>query len=242
MSHLFSGHCLSKSFGKQILFDQVDLFINRGDRIGLLGPNGSGKSTLLEILCGLEEADTGTIRRKKHLRTGYLAQDDLLAEELSVMETILRVFDGDERLDDSEQHTLAHTILSLGEFTDSDVRVSSLSGGWRKRLSICKALVRPSDILAMDEPTNHLDMESILWLEKMLNDSGVTAPAAVVLVSHDRRFLENCTNRIVELSPGYPQGSLQVKGNYLRFVVEKQRFLGSSWSLNNGCPTRQEGK
>ncbi len=231
MSHLFSGHSLSKSFGRQILFDQVDLFINRGDRIGLLGPNGSGKSTLLKILCGLAETDTGTIQRKKHLRTGYLAQDDPLAEQLTVMGNILRVFDGDQRLDDSEKHTLAHTILSLGEFADPDVPVSSLSGGWRKRLGICRALVRPSDILAMDEPTNHLDMESILWLEKMLNDSGATAPAAVVLVSHDRSFLENCTNRIVELSPRYPQGSLQVRGNYSEFLVEKQRFLSNQQEL-----------
>ncbi len=231
MSHLFSSHCLSKSFGKQCLFENIDLFIDQGDRIGLIGPNGSGKSTLLKIICGLEEPDTGKVMKKKHLATGYIAQDDEFEEESTLMENMLKVFHGDEHIDESEQHVLAQTALSLGEFVDPGSAVSSLSGGWKKRLSICRALVRRSDILAMDEPTNHLDVESILWLERLLNSSGDTVPSTFLIVSHDRRFLENCTNRIVELSPGYPQGSFQVSGSYSKFIVEREKFFSSQEEL-----------
>ena len=224
MSHLFSAHSLAKSFGAQLLFKNIDLFVHDGDRIGLIGPNGSGKSTLLKIICGLENPDEGTIRKKKHLVTSYLAQEDLFEEKCSILDNLLSAF-RNTKIGETEQYTRAHTMVSRGEFPDPLAPVQNLSGGWRKRLSICRALITQSDLLVMDEPTNHLDMEGILWLEKMLNSSFPESPTAYLLVSHDRHFLENCTNRMIELSPRYPQGSLQVNGNYSRFIEQREKFL-----------------
>ena len=224
MAHLFSGHGLAKSFGAQNLFREIDLFIHEGDRIGLIGPNGSGKSTLLKIVCGREESDEGTIRKKKHLSVAYLAQEDLFDPDQSVLETLLGALKN-QTLDESERSTRACTMASRGEFDDLQEPVGTLSGGWRKRLSICRALILRAELLVMDEPTNHLDMEGILWLERLINGMLPESPAAYLLVSHDRRFLEKCTTRMVELSPGYPQGSLQVEGNYGQFVAEREQFL-----------------
>lgn len=224
MPHLFSAHSLTKSFGAQRLFKNIDLFINDGDRVGLVGPNGSGKSTLLKIVCGLEYSDEGTIRKKKHLVIAYLAQEDFFEEKLSIMDNLLLAFK-DDTVDETRQHTRAHSMVSRGEFPDDRMPVQNLSGGWRKRLAICRALIVHPDILVMDEPTNHLDIEGIIWLEKMLGSNVPESPAAYLLVSHDRHFLENCVNRMIELSPSYPQGSLQVNGNYSQFIEQRETFL-----------------
>ena len=116
-------------------------------------------------------------------------------------------------------------MLSRAEFEDTTLPVSQLSGGWRKRLSVCRALVVEPDLLVMDEPTNHLDIEGILWLEKLLAGKFKASPSAYILVSHDRRFLENSVNRVIELSRVYPSGSLQVAGPYSSFLEERHRFL-----------------
>lgn len=230
MAHLFSAHSMAKSFGAQLLFEKIDLFIHQDDKIGLVGPNGSGKSTLLKIICELESSDEGIIQKKKHLVTGYLAQEDIFEENLSVFDNLLSVFK-ESKIDQTEQHVRAQTMMSRGEFRDPQLPVRNLSGGWRKRLSICRSLITHSDILVMDEPTNHLDMEGILWLEEMLNATFPESPSAYILVSHDRRFLDNCTNKTIELSPSYPQGSLQVDGNYSQFVHKKEEFLSNQIQL-----------
>ncbi len=225
MAHLLSCQSLSKSFGAQTLFKNISLSINDNDRIGLIGPNGSGKSTLLKIICNQIDPDEGKILTQRHVRTAYLAQDDRFDEEKSVAENLQQPL-ADLNLDETEQYNRVHALLSRAEFVDPALPVRVLSGGWRKRLSICRALVVRPDILVMDEPTNHLDIEGILWLEKMLCNPSADGPSAVLLVSHDRRFLENTVSRVVELSALYPEGSFQVQGGYVRFLEDRETFLG----------------
>jgi ATP-binding cassette subfamily F protein uup len=223
MSNLINCRSLSKSFGAQVLFRDINLTVAQGDRIGIVGPNGSGKSTLLKIICGLEEQDRGEVLRKKYTRLSYLAQADRFDDRKTVSENLLASL-LDEELEESEKFNRVHTLLSRAEFADTETPVGRLSGGWRKRLAICRALLASPDILVMDEPTNHLDIEGILWLEKMLSGrSG--GPETFLLVSHDRHFLENCTNRVVELSNVYPDGLFRVSGNYSRFLQERHKFL-----------------
>jgi ATP-binding cassette subfamily F protein uup len=230
MASLLSCHSLSKSFGAQTLFQDISLSISDGDRIGLIGPNGSGKSTLLRILCNQVDTDTGKILAQRHVRTSYLAQADVFDEDRGVVENLQQSLAG-LGLDETERYNRIHTLLSRAEFADPAVPVRVLSGGWRKRLAICRALVAQPDILVMDEPTNHLDIEGILWLEKMLSGASPDTPSAVLLVSHDRRFLENTVSRVVELSPVYPQGSFQVQGGYSKFLEEREIFLGQQLQL-----------
>jgi ABC transport system ATP-binding/permease protein len=222
MANLITCKALGKSFGAQNLFKNINLVVNSGEKIGVIGPNGSGKSTLLKIICGLEEADSGQVVLQKFIRISYLAQEDLFAAGKSVTASLMAAL-GNEDLDEIAKYNRVHSLLSRAEFPDDDTLVDNLSGGWRKRLSICRALLLCPDVLVMDEPTNHLDIEGILWLEKMLG--GTAAPSAYLLVSHDRHFLENCSNRIIELSSLYPEGTLQVEGPYSQFLEVRELFL-----------------
>jgi ATP-binding cassette subfamily F protein uup len=200
--------------------------INAGDRIGLIGPNGSGKSTLLRIVCEIEEADAGQIQRQKHVRISYLAQADTFVEEIRAADNLLLALQN-SHLTETERYNRCQTLMSLAEFAEDQAPVKLLSGGWRKRLAICRSLLESPDILVMDEPTNHLDIEGILWLEKLLTGAQIPGPTSFLLVSHDRRFLENCTNRVIELSAAYPEGLFQGSGNYSRFLEDREAFLAS---------------
>lgn len=222
MSNLITCKSVSKSFGAQALFQNISLMVSNGDRIGVIGPNGSGKSTLLKIICGLEEPDGGQLLCRKFVRLSYLAQEDLFDEEHSVNHNLMAALT-DEDIEETEKYYRIDTLLSRAEFPDDDMPVKNLSGGWRKRLSICRAMLVAPDVLVMDEPTNHLDIEGILWLEKML--TGNAGPSAFLLVSHDRHFLENCSNRIIELSAVYPEGTFQVQGSYSEFLEKREEFL-----------------
>ena len=180
MSHLLTCQALGKSFGAQRLFENINLVINSGDRIGLIGPNGSGKSTLLKIICQRLEPDEGRIVSRKNMRTAYLAQSDVFAEERSVeenLDTALKPLG----LEDVERNNRVQALLSRAEFPDTSVAVKLLSGGWRKRLAICCSLVLQPDILVMDEPTNHLDIEGVMWLEKMLSGMLLFAPPSAAM-------------------------------------------------------------
>ncbi|MDP3480816.1 MAG: ABC-F family ATP-binding cassette domain-containing protein [Desulfoprunum sp.] len=226
MTNLLTCQSLVKAYGARTLFQHIDLVINTGDRVGLIGPNGSGKSTLLRIICGLEEADGGQVLRQKHVRLSYLSQEDTFVEEETAAENLMFALkESESQLSETERFNRVHTLLSLAEFADNTEPVRLLSGGWRKRLSICRSLLAAPDILVMDEPTNHLDIEGILWLERLLSGGLVQGPAAFLVVSHDRRFLENCTNRTVELSAVYPDGLFQVNAPYSRFLEEREDFV-----------------
>ena len=237
MCALLSGQGLAKAFGAQTLFTGVSLGVDRGDRVGLIGPNGSGKSTLLRILCGLEPADSGTVALQKLARTAYLAQEDVFDDTASCADNLLAAA-ADLAMDEAERYSRVLAELSRARFDDPLRPVAELSGGWRKRLAVCRALVGRPDVLVMDEPTNHLDIEGILWLEQLLLAPSADGPAALLMVSHDRRFLENTVNRVIELAPVYPDGSFQVRGSYADFLEKKADFLVQRQNLEERLANR----
>ncbi len=217
---LLSCESVGKSFGIKPLFSDLSLGLCEGDHVGLIGPNGSGKSTLLKILAGLEELDSGTRSVRRQIRIGYVPQESSFIEQSSVEETLTQVL-LDEGLDQHEHGGRIAKTLSLGGFIRADQSVSTLSGGWRKRLAIARSLMLEPDVLLMDEPTNHLDVEGILWLERLLK----AEPHAFVVISHDRRFLESVTTRIWELNRRYANGVFQANGRYSEFLEQRDAAL-----------------
>jgi ABC transport system ATP-binding/permease protein len=202
------------------LFKNISFTVSEGDRIGIIGPNGSGKSTLLAMLNGDVTPDSGDVAVRKNMRLSAVLQ----ISEFSKGETIRSVIDKAlDRAKVSEDERLSRIAEILGRagFTDLDAAAATLSGGWRKRLAIVEALVQRPDILLLDEPTNHLDLAGIKWLETLLQ----SASFACVVVSHDRYFLENIANGIVELNTSYDEGSLRVAGNYSTFLEAKEQYL-----------------
>lgn len=232
MSNLLTCQALSKAFGAECLFENINLVIHQGDRIGLIGPNGSGKSTLLKIVCERIDPDSGKIIKRKNVTTAYLSQSDIFDEETSVEDNLDAALESSD-LDAAERHSRVQALLSRAQFPDTGAAVKLLSGGWRKRLSICRSLLVQPTILVLDEPTNHLDIEGVIWLEKILSGVLPGSPSAFLIVSHDRRFLENIANRVVEISAAYPDGSFQVEGNYSRFLQERTEFLENQERLED---------
>jgi ATP-binding cassette subfamily F protein uup len=217
---IVSAQGLSKRYGVSPLFEDISFTVSEGDRIGIIGPNGSGKSTLLEILNGRVRPDSGDVAIRKGTRLSSVLQ----ISEFATGETIRSVID--KALDraqapGAERLSRIAEILGRAGFTDLDAAAATLSGGWRKRLAIVEALVQKPDILLLDEPTNHLDLAGIKWLESVLQN----AAFACVVVSHDRYFLENVANQVVELNPAYQQGALRVSGNYSTFLEAKEQYL-----------------
>jgi ABC transport system ATP-binding/permease protein len=211
---------ISKSFGANPLFQNVSFTVSEGDRIGLIGPNGSGKSTLLRVLAQQVDADEGEIALRKRAQVSYVEQDSAFPDGATVRSVIENSLDQAKVLPSERGTRFAETLGRAG-FDNFDADASSLSGGWKKRLAICEALVQAPDILLLDEPTNHLDLAGIEWLEEALR----SASFACVVVSHDRYFLENVATGMAELSRVYPDGILRVEGNYTTFLEKKEEFL-----------------
>ena len=220
MAVLGTWRGVSKSFGADMLFFGIDFSVQECERIGLIGPNGTGKSTFLKILAEMEDADEGEAVIPKHVKVVYLPQEERFEGDLSI-ERVLEEASAADAMSDPESYGRIRKMIGKAGFPDMAVAASSLSGGWQKRLSIVKALVRLPDLLLMDEPTNHLDLEGILWLETMLSGGRM----ATITVSHDRRFLSNTTDRIVELGRFYPDGYFSVMGDYDTFREKKAEFL-----------------
>ncbi len=217
MSVLLGIHSLSKSYGTQTLFKAISFTLVQGDRVGLIGPNGAGKSTLIKILVGEEKEDSGSISKKQGLRVGYCSQVPEFLP-LPLLDVLLAAVPGEDEL---EALTRARILLGKAQFADETVNASVLSGGWRKRLDLVRALMQEPDLLLLDEPTNHLDLEGILWLEKFLMREKI----AYLVISHDRYFLEHVCNKIIELNPCYPEGLFTSDGNMSAFTEHKQAFL-----------------
>jgi ABC transport system ATP-binding/permease protein len=217
---IISAQGLSKRYGVAPLFRDISFTVSEDERIGIIGPNGSGKSTLLEMLNGRVSPDSGDVAIRKGTRVNCVQQ----ISEFVPGETIRSVIDkalDQAKIPEDERLSRTAEILGRAGFTDLDVDAATLSGGWRKRLAIVEALVQKPDILLLDEPTNHLDLAGINWLETLFQD----APFASVIVSHDRYFLENVANEIVELNPAYEEGALRVSGNYSAFLEAKELYL-----------------
>jgi ABC transport system ATP-binding/permease protein len=217
---IISAQGLSKRYGAAPLFRDISFTVSDGARIGIIGPNGSGKSTLLAMLNGQVSPDSGDVAIRKGTRVRCVLQISEFAAGETIRSVIERALD-QEKIPESERLSRIAEILGRAGFTDLDAGAATLSGGWRKRLAIVEALVQKPDILLLDEPTNHLDLAGIKWLETVLLD----APFASVVVSHDRYFLENVANEIVELNPAYEDGALRVSGNYSTFLEAKELYL-----------------
>jgi len=217
---LLTVHDLEKTFGTQHLFSGLNFSIFE-EKIGLLGPNGAGKSTLLKILAGLESPDSGFITKRQRLKIGYASQapefPDLPLEE---------VLGGDS--------VRARILLSKAEFSDITVCASTLSGGWKKRLDICRALMDDPDLLLLDEPTNHLDLEGIEWLETFLQKE----KRATLFVSHDRYFLEAVGGKMMEINKCFPQGIFVAEGNFSDYLAKKEAFLESEARREQGLASQ----
>lgn len=220
MTVLLSVQNLTKAYGPRPLFTDLSLDLRAGERIGLIGPNGSGKSTLLKLLAGREEPDSGTRSLRRTARVGYVAQDDVFPPGQTVSSILLHAL-ADEPIEEHERETRAAITLTQVGFADPDQPAAILSGGWRKRLALARALVRQPDLLLIDEPTNHLDLPGIVWLERLLRD----ASFGYLVATHDRAFLRAVTQEIVEINRAYPGGFFRVAGNYEGFLERREEFL-----------------
>lgn len=218
MTVLISCHNLTKHFGTTILFKEITLALHRGDKLGIVGPNGSGKSTLMKIISGIDSPDEGSVVVRQGVRVGYVPQVSTYPDE-PIDEILAGLLD--HHIHSTERHRKAITILSKLGFEDARQPASMLSGGWKKRFDIAKALVLEPDLLLLDEPTNHLDLETINWLEQLIK----RAQWSLVLVSHDREFLDRVTNRMIELNRSYPKGLFAVDGSYSTFLERREDFL-----------------
>jgi ATP-binding cassette subfamily F protein uup len=239
---------LSKTYGDRTLFDHIDFSIATGDRIGLIGVNGTGKSSLLDVIAGRDSAESGEIRHAKAFRLAYLPQTPVFPANVTsidyiyqgsspIMQALRRyqqtLSDLADRPEDTgrqqqlireqqrmdvagawEADAAAKTILTRLGVTDFHRPVATLSGGQKKRVALAQALIQPADLLVLDEPTNHLDNETIVWLEETLEQY----PGALLMVTHDRYFLNRVTKRIFELN----RGRLYLyEGNYEYFLEKK---------------------
>ena len=187
---------ISMEFSARPILNDITFLINKRDRVALIGKNGAGKTTLLRLIAGEEEPTSGHISKDKDLRIGYLPQHMIHNEGTTLRQEVDTVRDQD---DPKSIGQMEKVLIGLGfQRTDFDRPCSEFSGGWRMRIELAKILLIKPDLLLLDEPTNHLDIESIQWLEQWLLQSG----SAVLLVSHDRAFLDNVTNRTIEISLG----------------------------------------
>jgi ATP-binding cassette subfamily F protein uup len=234
---LLSCQDLSKAFGAAPLFEALSFGIFEGDHVGVVGPNGSGKSTLLKILAGLEEPSSGTRSARKRLRVGYVPQDPTFEPDATVAGVLRGALAG-LGLDAHEVDLRAETALSRAGLADSDQPTATLSGGWKKRLAIARALVTEPELLLLDEPTNHLDVEGILWLEELLPRE----PEAFLAVSHDRYFLEAVTSRVIELNRAFSAGLFDVAGSYSRYLERKDELLAGQASYQESLRNRVRGE
>ncbi len=221
MSLAFSLKNISKTYGDDLLFDDLSIDFKFKEQLGIVGSNGSGKSTLLRIMAGITGPDTGERVVKKGLRIIYLEQEDRLIPDLSVEKFLYKTVKETSAVDDQEQHRIVQRALGKGGFDAPDTLCRHLSGGWKKKLSIISALCEQPDILLLDEPTNHLDIKGILWLETLLK----SARFSFILVSHDRTFLDNVCDNIMEIGRYYPSGYFKIKGNYTHFNKQRENFL-----------------
>lgn len=236
-----SAENLSKSFNERQLFANITFGINRGQKIALVGPNGCGKTTLFRILAGQEKSDTGIVVLNKSIRFAYLDQDPYLDPELPVIDVLFATGNDTTKAIKAYEHSMLHPedidamqtaiemmdnmkawdyeqkvkqIVSRLGVINFEQKVKTLSGGQKKRLALARVLIEEPDLLLLDEPTNHLDIETIEWLENTLSGSQMT----MLLITHDRYFLDAVCNEVVEIDNGE---IYKYRGNYSYFLEKK---------------------
>ena len=240
---------LELAYGHHPLLDGASLVIDAGERIGLIGRNGTGKSSLLKILAGASQPDAGEVWRQPGLRLAYVPQEPVFAPGHRVFEAVAEGVGAAQRLL-ADYHTAAHAVAEGVEsaYADlerlsheleiadawrlnsrveetlqrldlaADLKVDTLSGGLKKRVALARALVSDPELLLLDEPTNHLDFSAIEWLESLLREFR----GALLFITHDRRFLDNVANRIVELDRGILR---EYTGNFSAYQTRKAEEL-----------------
>ena len=209
---LLSAEHLAIDFGGRRLLDDVNFYLNEGDKTGIIGINGTGKSTFLKVLAGAIEADQGTVSRNPNVQVSFLSQNPEMDDNATVLEQVFLHFPADFR--DLNEYE-AKTMLNQLGITDYDQKVGTLSGGQRKRVALAAALIHPADVLVLDEPTNHLDAEMTAWLEERLR----RFRGGLIMVTHDRYFLERVVNHITELSRGK---LYHYEANYSKYLELKE--------------------
>ena len=212
---LLSAEHLSKNYGMKTLLEDASIYLEQGEKIGVIGINGTGKSTLLRLLSGTEAPDEGAVRRDPNVQVSYLRQNPEMNPNASILEQVFLGFPGDFReLKEFE----AKTMLTKLGLTDYDQKIGTLSGGQRKRVALCTALIHPADVLLLDEPTNHLDAYMVEWLEQWLRNFR----GGIIMVTHDRYFLERVCNRICQVE----RGKLYFyEANYSKYLeLRQQRY------------------
>ncbi len=211
---------LTKVYAQKKVFDDASFSLQEGEKVGILGVNGTGKSTLLKIIAGLEEADEGTITKANHIILGYLSQQPVFDKEKDLLACVLEGHAGA----DSGKKAQAKAMLMQFGLSDFTKKAGELSGGQRKRLALVSVLLHPADILILDEPTNHLDPEMIEWLEDFLKKW----KGALLMVTHDRYFLDSVSNRIVELDHGKLYSYQTNYSGYLALKAEREEMAAAS--------------
>lgn len=242
---------ISKSYSEKKLLENISFGINEGEKIGIIGVNGTGKSTLLKIIAGVEFYDFGTITKSNKVRIEYLPQNPDYNEDFTVLQQVFKgtseemklLLEYQETLDEINNNfndSLNNKLISLQEkidnlnlwdleseakmvltklgITNFNQKVKELSGGQRKRVSLASALITPCELLILDEPTNHLDNDTIDYLEEYLNNR----KGSLVMITHDRYFLDRVSNRIIELDKGR---LFNYDGNYSTFLEKKMERL-----------------
>ena len=212
---LLSAEHISKNYDTRQLLRDVTLYLEEGEKIGIIGVNGTGKSTLLSILAGAEEADEGRLSRDPNVQISYLPQSPQMEYSATVLEQVFLNFPPEFR---ALKEYEAKTMLTRLGVTEFEEKIANLSGGQRKRVALAAALVHPADVLILDEPTNHLDSEMVAWLEETL----IRFRGGVILVTHDRYFLERVVTKITELTHG---DTYSYEANYSKYLQLKAQRL-----------------
>ena len=213
---------ITKAYGERKVFDEADFFLEDGEKVGIIGINGTGKSTLLKIMAGLEQPDSGKVIRANHIVISYLKQQPDFQENETILEYVLREADMGHEKNNLESQ--AKTMLMNLEITDINQKIGELSGGQKKRVSLVAALLEPADILVLDEPTNHIDNAMSDWLENYLKKY----KGALIMVTHDRYFLDAVCNRIVEADKGKLYSYRANYSGFLQLKMEREEMCIAS--------------
>lgn len=212
---LLAAEHIEKNYGMKRLIRDASLYLDTGDKVGIIGINGTGKSTLLRVLARAEEPDSGTVQVFPNVQVSYMPQNPDMDADATVLEQVFRDLPSEYR---TVAEYEARTMLTRLGLNDHDQKIGTLSGGQRKRVALASALIHPSDLLILDEPTNHLDMEMAAWLEDYL----IRFHGGLILITHDRYFLDRVVNRIVELEDGV---LYSYEANYARYLELKAERL-----------------
>ncbi|MDD3570648.1 MAG: ABC-F family ATP-binding cassette domain-containing protein [Lachnospiraceae bacterium] len=212
---LLSAENISKNYGMKQLLNGVSIYLNEGDKIGIIGINGTGKSTLLRILAGVEEPDVGKAWFNPNLQISFLRQNPPMQEELTVLEQVFENLSNQFRqLNEYE----AKAMLSKLGIHNFEQKIGTLSGGQKKRVALAAALIHPADVLILDEPTNHLDSDMVTWLEGYL----IKFKGGIVMITHDRYFLDRVVNKITELDKGNLYSYYANYSKYLELKAQRE--------------------